>query len=260
MRLILFSSFVVIVFISGLCGAFAAEPEKRYEKFADLDGKRIGVLTGTLFESLVNNILERTQVFSFDTQSEMLRALRGGELDCVVDDEPALRFIAAKDSRYRVLEESLAEFEYGFLFSEDKPEYVGAFNAELSALKESGELGKLVAKWQAGEGGPTADFERYSGDPLVRMMVFTEAPPFAYDDMQGNIIGIDVELAEIICRRLGYRLDVTRTGFDGMFDAILDGRADVIAASLSITEDRKEYGTFSIPYAGGGVCAMVMND
>lgn len=258
-KIIAFASLLLIA--AGLAGTgAAAEKAKRYEKFADLDGKRIGVLTGTLFETLVNNTLERTQMFNFETVNDSLRALRSGQIDCIVDDEPALRFIAENDSRYRLLDDNLAEYEYGFLFNENHPELVEKFNAELSELKKSGELEKLIGKWKDGDGRPTADYERYSGNPLVRLTVFTETAPFAYRDLQGNIIGLDVELIEIICRRLGCRLDVTAAGFDAMFDSLLEGKSEVIAASLSITEDRKQLGIFTIPYYRAGVTALVLAD
>lgn len=257
--------FYAVMFCS-ICGdasAAAAESggnKPRIEKFSDLDGGRIGVLTGTLFEYLVNDTLERTQLFYYDKLDEMLRALREDRLDCIVDDETALRYVASRDARYRVVEDRLAEYDYAFLFSLDRADLREKFDAELSDMLASGEVAELSAKWMRGEGAPTADYERYSGTALVRLTVFTEAPPMVFRDMQNNIVGIEVEIVERICRRLGYRLEVSHSGFDAMFDVLADGRADLIASSLAITEERKQAGIFGIPHSRGGACSLVLAD
>ncbi len=254
MRTVLASVFFAV---AGSAAAGAAEPAHQYQNFNQLDGKPIGVLTGTLFEPLVNNTLERTQLEYYDQFAAMLKDLRDGKLEAIVDDEPGLRFVASQDSRYRVLPDRLATYNYAMLFNFDKKELLAEWNAELSAMIASGEIEALVEKWMSGNGGPTADYERYSGTSLVRLSVFTESPPFVFRDMQNNIVGIDIEIAEIICRRLGYRLEVSHAGFDALFDALMDGRADVIASAITIIDERKMLGNFSIPYYQGGAAAMV---
>lgn len=229
----------------------------RIETFSDLDGKRIGILTGTLFEYLVNRTLDHTQLFYYEKLDDMLRDLQNGELDGIVDDEPALRYVASRDPRYRVIGEQLETYEYALLFNKNCGDLAEKFDAELASMVESGEIARLVAKWMAGDGAATADFKRYSGSRLVRLAVFTESPPFVYRDKQNNIVGIDVEIVETICRRLGYRLEVSHTGFDGLFDALEENRADVAAASLTVMEERKPFGIYSVPYYSGAACAMV---
>jgi ABC-type amino acid transport/signal transduction systems, periplasmic component/domain len=109
-----------------------------------------------------------------------------------------------------------------------------------------------------GGGEPTADFERYSGSKLVRLGVFTEAPPFVFRDLQNNIVGVDIEIVEHICRRLGYRLEVNPMSMDSLFDSLIDDTSDVIAASISITDERRQLGIFGTPYYKAGVSALVM--
>ncbi len=248
---------IICISFAGTAALGAAEPAQRYENFTQLDGKPIGVLTGTLFEPLVNDTLERTQLEYYEQFAVMLKDLRDGKLEAIVDDEPGLRFVASHDKRYRVLPDRLATYDYAMLFNFDKKELLAEWNAELSAMLASGEIDALVEKWMSGNGGPTADYERYSGTSLVRLSVFTESPPFVFRDMQNNIVGIDIEIAEIICRRLGYRLEVSHAGFDALFDALMDGRADIIAAAITVIDERKLLGNFSIPYYQGGAAAMV---
>lgn len=245
---------IAVCALAGFAGPAAAAS---YDKFSDIDGKRIGVLTGTLFDYLVNATLEQTQLFYYDTIDTMLHDLRMDKLDCIVDDEPSLRYIASRAPRLRVIPDTVKSYDYAMLFRKDAPELAAEFNRELEAMIADGTVAALTGKWLRGEGGPTADSERYSGNKLVRLGVFTEAPPFVYRDMQGNIVGIDIELVEHICRRLKYRLEVIPMSMDALFDSLDAGKTDVVAASISVTNDRKDLGIFGVPYYTAGVTALV---
>lgn len=239
-------------------GIAASGEARRVDRFADLDGGRIGILTGSLAEYVVNGTLNRTQLFYYDTLDAMFLALRRGELDGVVDDATGQLF-AARDPRYRVVPGTLFPFNYAMLFPEGS-DIVGDFDRVLGDLRREGVVERLVEKWTSGGGGPTGDYERYSGDRLVRLGVHTEAPPFAYRDGQRNLVGIDIELVEHICRRLGYRLEVTGMGLDALFDAVAEGRVDVAASRIAVTDDRRRLGVFGVAYGRDGICALVMDE
>lgn len=243
--------------VSPLSAGEAAAP---YQKITDIDGKRIGVLTGTLFDYLVNDSLDHTQLFYYDTLDPMLGDLNGGKLDCIVGDEPGLRSIAARDPRYRVIPDGFRSYEYALLFQEDETELASEFDRELEAMRKEGLIDALIAKWMRGDGEATADTERHSGSRLVRLGVFTEAPPFVFRDLQNNIVGIDIEIVEHICRRLGYRLEVTPMSMDSLFDSLAEDTSDVVAASISITNERRQLGIFGVPYHKADVTALVMAD
>lgn len=252
-------AFVLAVAFAGT-NAFAGERETAYRKFSDIDGKRIGVLTGTLFDYLVNSTLEQTRLFYYDALDPMLRDLRDGKIDCVVDDEPALRHLAMRDPRYRLVPDNAVTFEYAMLVRDEEPELAVEFNRVLEELLEEGVVAELVDKWMRGDGEATADSERYSGSRLVRLGVFTEAPPFVFRDALHNIVGIDIELAERVCRRLGYRLEINAMSMDSLFDALADNTADIVAASIAVTDERKQLGTFTIPYYQAGPAALVLDN
>ena len=74
--------------------------------------------------------------------------------------------------------------------------------------------------------------------------------PFEYyeNGADGKVIGIDVELVEAITADNGLTADFIKTPFDGIFAALAAGQCDIIASSVSITDERKKSNDFSDPY------------
>jgi polar amino acid transport system substrate-binding protein len=76
-------------------------------------------------------------------------------------------------------------------------------------------------------------------------------PPFESLDKNNKIIGFDVDLVNLIGAELGVRVNIIGQSFDGLIPALLSKKIDLIAAGLTITEERKKSVDFSRPYISG---------
>ncbi len=74
--------------------------------------------------------------------------------------------------------------------------------------------------------------------------------PFEFyeNGADGKVVGIDVELVEAITADNGLTADFIKTPFDGIFAALAAGQCDIIASSVSITDERKKSNNFTDPY------------
>jgi polar amino acid transport system substrate-binding protein len=83
-----------------------------------------------------------------------------------------------------------------------------------------------------------------------KIIVGTSAdfPPFEYVDENQNIIGFDIDLIKSILTNQGYTVEVKDIAFDSLIASLQAGKIDVIAAGMSITEEREEQIDFSDPY------------
>lgn len=82
------------------------------------------------------------------------------------------------------------------------------------------------------------------------MATNAEFPP--YESMSdGKIVGIDVDIMQAICNKLGYELEIENTEFDSIIPEIQSGKADVGVAGMTVNEDRKKNVLFSDSYATG---------
>lgn len=76
-------------------------------------------------------------------------------------------------------------------------------------------------------------------------------PPYEYVDDDGNIVGIDAEIAAAIAEKLGMELEIKDMEFDSLITACAGGSVDVVLAGMTVTDERKESVNFSDSYATG---------
>lgn len=75
--------------------------------------------------------------------------------------------------------------------------------------------------------------------------------PFEFQDADGNIVGIDMEILQAIAEDQGFTFELQYIGWDAAIAACQSGQADGMIAGASITDERKENGwMFSDGYYG----------
>ncbi len=73
--------------------------------------------------------------------------------------------------------------------------------------------------------------------------------PFEYYDKDGKIAGVDVEIMNLVGKKLGKKIEFKSVDFAVIIDNVSEGKVcDVGAAGLTITDERKEKVDFSKPY------------
>lgn len=75
-----------------------------------------------------------------------------------------------------------------------------------------------------------------------------EFAPFEYVDKDGELIGIDIELAYAIGEIMGYEVVISDMPFTSVLTALETGSANIAMAGLTISEDRLEKVDFCMPY------------
>lgn len=86
-------------------------------------------------------------------------------------------------------------------------------------------------------------------------------PPFEMKDENGELVGFDVDLLEAVVEPTSYTIGEWKTfEFSSLIPALRNDRIDVIAAALTINEDRKESIAFSNPYYSADQAVLVADD
>ena len=73
-------------------------------------------------------------------------------------------------------------------------------------------------------------------------------PPFTYVDDAGAIAGFDVDIVRALCTELGAECEIVLEEWERLIPELRAGSFDAIAASMSITEERRELVNFSDRY------------
>jgi polar amino acid transport system substrate-binding protein len=72
--------------------------------------------------------------------------------------------------------------------------------------------------------------------------------PFEYKE-DGELVGFDIDLLDAVADEAGYGLaEWTELDFETLIPSLIQGDIDIIAAGMTITEDRAEQIAFSDPY------------
>ncbi len=119
-------------------------------------------------------------------------------------------------------------------------------------------LGLLALLWQAGCRMETREIGREAGRlekirAAGKIVVGTSAdyPPYEFrllPDVDPEMVGIDIDIAEAIAANLNVKLEVRDIPFSRLFDELAAGNIDLALAGLAPTENRRRVADFSIPY------------
>ncbi len=82
-------------------------------------------------------------------------------------------------------------------------------------------------------------------------------PPFEYISDSGAVIGIDIEIAQLIADKLGMELDVVCIEYDEIVRGVADGKYDLGAAALIPTQARLEIADCSVTYYKNTQCIVL---
>ena len=228
----------------------------------ELDGKRIGIQTGTTFDEIVLATLPNVTFSYYNMNSDLAAALKANKIDAYPGDEPVLRLMAAEDSSLMVLEEYLDSFEFGFVLpkTEKSGKLLAEINEWLAGIRASGELEQIKKKWTEGpESEKTIPDYASLPAPKGQLILATEGGYAPMNYYRGSeVVGMEIELAARFCEAYGYGLTIEAMNFDGILPAVQAGKADFAAAGISITDERRESVNFSDPYYVGGTMMTVL--
>ena len=117
-----------------------------------------------------------------------------------------------------------------------------------------------------GSGGESSDSE--GGGKLAsvqengKIVMCTDAAwaPFEYIGADGEVTGVDIDIANKIAEGLGVELEIVNVSFDSISTYLANDEADMAIACITVTDERKEQMDFSTPYTTVQQYMIVMAD
>ena len=105
------------------------------------------------------------------------------------------------------------------------------------------------------------DFSSVTTVSEGKLIVGTEAGFAPYEYLVGDKVeGVDMDIAQAIADKLGVELEVQNMDFDGALLAVQQGKVDIVAAGVSVSEEREEVMDFSEKYVDSKDVVVVRTD
>ena len=252
----IFSAFLII--FSAGCGKSDKEPAQTIFNANDLTGKTIGTQIGTTGYTLANDI-ENAKVEKFKDASEAIKALDNKRVDAVIIDELTAQELINDYNNLKILPDPFNEEEYAVAYKKGNDELGQKLDEAITKLKRDGTIADISKHWI----GSHPDNKSYKPKDVERngtlvMATNAEFPPYE-EEVNGKIIGFDIDFATAICDELGMELKVKNMDFSSIITSINLGEADIGVAGISITPERAENVDFTQSYAISSQVIIVRN-
>lgn len=247
----------IVTVLSLLNLATSCNQREKITDFNQLEGKEFAVPTGTVADQLVLSTFPEAKFRYFNTVLDACMAVKGNKADAAAYDEPILRNIAAKNSGLKVLPKMITTDHYGYAVKKGSQDLKQVIDEVLAEMRSDGTYDEMIKRWLPDEGEPKPMPEIKTGKEGV--LVFgtsATTEPFSFMRSQ-EIVGLDIEIASRVARKLNKELKVVNMDFGAMIPALDAGKVDMIGALITITDERAEKVLFSEPYYTGGIAALV---
>ena len=247
---------ILILFLLALpagltaCASATTEDSEVPADISVLQDKRIGILTGTIYDSVTKEKLPDAEYLFYNNITDLTSALLTNKIDAFAEDETILREIEHTNGNIFILPEKVSSYDVGYIFAKNDhgQDLCSQFDVFLRQAKESGLTEELHEKWfHRDEDTSMLDYARLPADKGI-LTVATSGMSVPLSFVQNNIIvGYEVELIARFCEENGYGMQMMQMDFGGIISAVQSGRADMACSGIGITEERKEQVLFSEP-------------
>lgn len=247
--------FLTLLFL----GCTGCSEREKIAELQQLQDKEFAVPTGTAADTLVLSKFSQAKFKYFNSVLDCALAVRSGKADAAAYDEPILKNIAAKNPGLTVLPEMITKDNYGFAVQLGQPKLKKSIDRLVTQLRSDGRYNEMMQRWFPKKGSPAAmpDIQLTGTKGVLRLGTAAVTEPFSFVDGSHSVVGFDIELASYVAQELGMTLEVVNMDFGALIPAIISGKVDMIAACVTITDERSKKVLFSEPYYAGGIAALV---
>lgn len=242
---------IIIAMAIGFMLSPTSDNKKVVHDKASLTGSRIGVQLGTTndvkasaYEGKQGTVIER-----YTKSADAIQALAQGKIDCMIEDEQPAKAFVAQNPEIKILPQEFNTDFYALCVAKNNRQLAEKINNALKLLGNSGLLDSINSRHITG-GMTVAYIPKNISRPNGKLVVATNATykPYEYYD-NGRIVGIDIDILQAVADILGMNLSVEDMNFDAVITSVQTGKADVGAAGLTVTPERRKNVIFTLPYS-----------
>lgn len=234
------------------CNGQTNDEKKEFLAFEDFKDAKLGVLTGSEYDRLTQELFPDSKKFQFSDVTDLILSLESDKIDGFLLDSAYYSAIGWEKQGYKSIQsDNYATVSYAFMLS--KSEMAKKVKSELdefiTEMKSNGGIETLAEKWLSGR-KPT-EFEDYSTlsgeNGTISVAVSDSDMPLSFVS-EGIARGFDVEIMIAFAKEYGYKLDLVAVDFEAKLGGIESNKYDIAIGGITVTDERREEMSFTVSY------------
>lgn len=244
------------------CGNKADDnADKDYSK--SVDGAKIVAEAGSAGEEIAGteDFFKSAKFTPVDSQAKALMEVKAGTADIAVVDYVTSIGSIGEGTDYADLEvvdgKDFSPEQYGIAFRKGS-DIVPAVNEAIASLMSDGTMDEIGKKYKLDDllikDGETFSDEYTAGDlQYIKdkgelVIGITLFAPMNYQDENNELIGFETEFAKAVCEKLGVEAKFVEINWDSKEIELSGKNIDCIWNGMTITDQRIENMSLSVPY------------
>ena len=226
---------------------------KLIENPEDVAGKRIAVLEGT--SSVIYAQVYGSDVRICADKKELLNAVKLGDVDCALVDETDVKRVKRFQLGVKTLDDPL-EAELRIAAAYENPDLISDVNSALFYLGDEGILKDIIKGYYKNKEEFVFEHTTVSEDAkTLTVGVCVQDGPFCYYGENGELRGIEVDIAIEVCAYLGLKCEFKVMEQEELINAAWGGSVHFAMGCITETSANADKCIMSDPYA---VCTQMI--
>ncbi len=233
-----------------------AEENMIFAEKNDFSGKHVGIMTGSIFDDIVDSAIDGVQYKNYMDISGHIAALKKRDVDAIALDMPVAKLLVAQNPEFAIFPQVIADDQYGLVLQKNSP-LTQPFTEAIQAFEQDGTIKALNDKWFSGDSEKMKiDWSAYQltnrKNGTLRYFYENTTMPMGYVGDGGKPAGYEVELVLKIADRLDMGVTFGSTTLAALINNLQADKADVCSGCVSITEERAKSVDFPVTHYKGG--------
>lgn len=121
--------------------------DDRIHSIADLEGKKVGTLTGSLAQRVLSEQEFPLEIKTYGEEVHVYNDLAFGRLDAVLLDEPIAFYYSKPNAELKIVGEPVGRMTYGVASRRDDPAFSARIDGAVKKLIADGTFRRILEKW-----------------------------------------------------------------------------------------------------------------